>query len=411
MVKEVTMVFIGIDWAEERHDIELISESGQRLRSLSIGHGVEGVSKLQQAIAEFASQPSQVVVGIESDHGLLVSALVASGYTVYPVNPKVANRYRDRQSPAGSKSDAGDAEMLAELVRTDRHRHRPMAGDSQEGLEIGARARAHLRAIRGALRLRNQLRSLLLEFYPAVLPLLAEDDIRDALAILSVAPNPARGRALSRSKIESSLRRHGRQRNLAHRAEQIQQLLQAPQLELKLPKLVSAHSDEVASLVRRLIQARQEVALLEAQLAAAFREHPDAAIHLSFPGLAEILGARVLGESGDDPTRYPDAKARRNYAGNSPVTRASGRKREVKRRVARNRRLADATFCWAESATNVSPGARRLYDQLRARGKHHNEAIRVVANKLVGMLHACLRDRCLYDEETAWRPRLTQEAA
>jgi hypothetical protein len=405
------MVFVGIDWAEKQHDVELISESGQRLRRLRISHGVQGLTQLQETISEFASESSQVVVGIESDHGLLVNFLVGSGYTVYPVNPKVAAQYRDRQSPAGSKSDAGDAGMLANLVRTDRHRHRPLAGDSDQGLEIRARARAHLRAIRVMLRMRNQLRSLLLEFYPAVLPLLAEDDIRDALAILSVAPNPLLGRGLSRSKIESTLRRHGRQRNLATRAVKIQELLRGPQLELNQPRLVSAHSDETASLVRRLLQARQEVALLEEQLGPIFRDHPDADIYLSFPGLADVLGARVLGESGDDPTRYRDARSRRNYVGNSPVTRASGKKREVRRRVVRNRRLADATFCWAQSAINVSPGARQLYERLRARGKHHNEALRVVANKLVGILHACLRDRRLYDSEIAWRSQPIADAA
>jgi hypothetical protein len=405
------MVFVGIDWAEKQHDVELISESGQRLRSLRISHGVQGLTQLQETISEFASESSQVVVGIESDHGLLVNFLVGSGYTVYPVNPKVAAQYRDRQSPAGSKSDAGDAGMLANLVRNDRHRHRPLAGDSDQGLEIRARARAHLRAIRVMLRMRNQLRSLLLEFYPAVLPLLAEDDIRDALAILSVAPNPLLGRGLSRSKIESTLRRHGRQRNLATRAVKIQELLRGPQLELNQPRLVSAHSDETASLVRRLLQGRQEVALLEEQLGPIFRDHPDADIYLSLPGLADVLGARVLGESGDDPTRYRDARSRRNYVGNSPVTRASGKKREVRRRVVRNRRLADATFCWAQSAINVSPGARQLYERLRARGKHHNEALRVVANKLVGILHACLRDRRLYDSEIAWRSQPIADAA
>jgi transposase/transposase IS116/IS110/IS902 family protein len=405
------MVFVGIDWAEKQHDVELISESGQRLRRLRISHGVQGLTQLQETISEFASESSQVVVGIESDHGLLVNVLVGSGYTVYPVNPKVAAQYRDRQSPAGSKSDAGDAGMLANLVRNDRHRHRPLAGDSDQGLEIRARARAHLRAIRVMLRMRNQLRSLLLEFYPAVLPLLAEEDIRDALAILSVAPNPLLGRGLSRSKIESTLRRHGRQRNLATRAVKIQELLRGPQLELNQPRLVSAHSDETASLVRRLLQARQEVALLEEQLGPIFRDHPDADIYLSFPGLADVLGARVLGESGDDPTRYRDARSRRNYVGNSPVTRASGKKREVRRRVVRNRRLADATFCWAQSAINVSPGACQLYERLRARGKHHNEALRVVANKLVGILHACLRDRRLYDADIAWRSQPIADAA
>jgi transposase len=405
------MIFVGIDWSEKQHDVELSSETGQRLRGFRISHGVEGLTKLQEAISQFGSEPSQVVVAIESDHGLLVNALVGSGYAVYPINPLVAARYRERHSVSGSKSDRRDAEMLANLVRTDRHRHRPLAGDSEAGQEVRMRARAHLRAIRLLIRQRNQLRSLLNEYYPAILPLLSADDIRDCLAVLAVAPNPALGRQLSLSKLQSTLRRHGRQRNLETTAAEIQALLRAPQLELLLPKLVSAYSDEVASLVRRLLQAKAEVAELEKQLAAVFREHPDAEIHLSFPGLANVLGARVLGESGDDPTRYPNAKARCNYAGNTPITRASGRRKEVTRRVVRNRRLADATFRWAESALNTSPGARRFYDQLRARGNSHNTAIRKVANKLVGILHVCLQHRQLYDETRAWSPAVIRDAA
>jgi len=405
------VVFVGIDWSEEQHEVEVMAESGQRLRSLQIAHGVDGLTKLQATIAEFVTDPGEVVVGIESDHGLLVNALVASGYAVYPINPLTAARYRDRHSLAGNKSDRRDAVMLANVVRTDRHQLRSLRGDSEQALEIRARARAHIRAIQLQNQLRNQLRSRLLEFYPAVLPLLAADDLRDALAVLSVAPLPATGRGLSRSKLESTLRRHGRQRNVATRAEEIQRLLRAPQLDLQQSRLVSAYADEVSTLTRLLIQVRTELANLEAQLSQAFRSHPDAKIFFSFTGLADILGARVLGESGDDPTRYADASARRNYSGNPPVTRASGKKKDVIRRVARNRRLANATFCWAESAVRHSPGARQLYQRLRHRGQTHNMAARVIANRLVGMLHACLRDRTVYDEQRAWTARLTQHAA
>ena len=143
----------------------------------------------------------------------------------------------------------------------------------------------------------------------------------------------------------------------------------------------------------------------------ALREHPDVKIFLGFTGLADILGARVLGESGDDPTRYADATARRNYSGNPPVTRASGKKKMVMRRVARNRRLANATFCWAESAVRHSAGARVAYRRLRARGQTHNMATRAIANKLVGVLHACLRDRTPYQEARAWPGGLSQYAA
>jgi hypothetical protein len=229
--------------------------------------------------------------------------------------------------------------------------------------------------------------------------------------VLSVAPNPEQGRRLSLSKLEATLRRHGRQRNLAARAAQIQALLREPHLELESAKLAGAYSDEVQYLVRTLLHVRSEIAQLEQQLAVDFREHPDAEIYLSLPGLADVLGARVLGESGDDPTRYPNARSRKNYVGNSPVTKASGRSRQVQRRIARNRLLADATFRWAACAINASPGTRRYYEQLKAREKSHTVAVRALANKLTGILHGCLRERRLYDEASAWPVQLHEEAA
>ncbi len=146
--------------------------------------------------------------------------------------------------------------------------------------------------------------------------------------------------------------------------------------------------------------------MLEADgVEAHFGQHPDAEIYLSQPGLGTILGARVLGEFGDDPDRYAGARARKNYAGTSPITRQSGKKKTVHARHVHNDRLLDALGRQAQSALNVSPGARAYYDQLRDRGVGHSAALRQLANRLVGILHGCLKTRTLYDEATAWPPR------
>jgi transposase len=145
-------------------------------------------------------------------------------------------------------------------------------------------------------------------------------------------------------------------------------------------------------------------------VAEGFGRHPDADIVTSQPGLGPILGARVLAEFGDDRDRYADAKARKNYAGTSPITRASGTRRVVLARYARNRHLADATHQWAFCALTASSGARVYYDTLRARGIGHHAALRQLANRLVGILHGCLKSRTRYDEDTAWR-QLTAQAA
>ena len=161
----------------------------------------------------------------------------------------------------------------------------------------------------------------------------------------------------------------------------------------------------MASLTKVIAANNHQITELEAVLDDHFAQHPDAAILRSLPGLGVVTGARVLGEFGDDPTRYDSAKARRNYAGTSPLTVASGTRTVVRARHIRNKRLADALHWWAFNAITRSPGARALYDRRRAAGDTHSGALRVVANRLVAILHGCLRTHTTYDEHTAWAHR------
>ena len=124
------MIFIGDDWAEDHHDVYLMDAAGARLASRRLPEGLAGIGRLHQLVAGHVEQPDEVVIGIETDRGLWVDALTAAGYRVYAINPLVVARYRDRHHLSGAKSDAGDAKLLADLVRTDRHNHRPLAGDS-----------------------------------------------------------------------------------------------------------------------------------------------------------------------------------------------------------------------------------------------------------------------------------------
>ena len=227
----------------------------------------------------------------------------------------------------------------------------------------------------------------------------------DALAVLAIAPTPTLGRRLSRSKIAAALRRGGRQRRIDERAVEIQTALRAEQLAGAAARRRRHGRHRSPPWSRSIAELTTQIAALEAELADRFEQHPDAKIIRSLPGLGMILGARVLGEFGDDPNRYADAKSRKNYAGTSPITRASGKHHVVLARYARNRRLADACYLWAFAALTASPGARAFYDQRRAAGDTHNRALRALANRLVGILHGCLRHGTLYDEHTAWAHR------
>lgn len=401
-------LFVGVDWAEEHHDVCVMDSDGRVRAKGRVSNDLAGIAKIHDliggALPDGIDDEVVVAVGIETDRGLLVRALVAAEYRVLAVNPLAVDRYRDRHRVSGAKSDPGDARVLADMVRTDAHQHRPVAVDSDLAEAIKLVARSHQSAIWSRRRLANQVRSALREYYPAAVA--AFDDLTsgDAVEVLAIAATPEQGRSLSRSKIASALRRGGRQLNIDTRAVKIQTALRSDQLA-QPATVTDAYGAIVASLTQVIAAHNRQIAELESVLDEHFGRHPDAAILLSLPGLGVVTGARVLGEFGDDPNRYADAKARRNYAGTSPLTVASGTRRIVRARHIRNRRLADALHWWAFNAITRSPGARALYDRRRAAGDTHSGALRVVANRLVAILHGCLRTRTLYDENTAWAHR------
>jgi hypothetical protein len=416
-------LFVGDDWAEDHHDVEVVDETGRRLARARLDEGMAGMTRLHELLAEHLDQDAvdpetgtlaegAVIVGIETDRGPWVSALVAAGYQLYALNPLSVARYRERHSTSGAKSDPGDAHVLAEIVRLDRAHHRAVAGDSDQADALKLTARAHQSLIWERTRHLQRLRQVLREYFPGMLEALAVGRLElidpDALELIERAGDPDRATRMSRAKIAALLKR-ARRRDVEARAEAIQAALRAP--ALRQPAAVGAAYATIASTqVRLLSTLNTQIPALEEVVAQGFSQHPDAELYLSQPGLGQVLGARVLAEFGDDPTRYRDGKARRNYAGTSPITRASGRRHLVLARYARNRRLADAVHQWAFCALSASPGARAYYDELRARKIGHHAALRQLGNRLVGILHGCLKTRTRYDETTAWAHRTATAA-
>jgi hypothetical protein len=399
-------LFVGDDWAEDHHDVEVMSEAGKVLAKRRLPEGVAGIAQLHELIGRHLGEDAddaEVVVGIETDRGPWVAALVSAGYLVFPVNPLQASRYRARLGVSGAKSDAGDAHMLADMVRTDSHQLRAAAGDSAEAEGLKVLARTHKTLIwertRAVQRLRHQLR----EYYPAALEAYDDLDAPDTLELLGKAPDPARAAKLTRAQVSAALKRAGR-RNITDRATAILAALRSPQLG-QPAAVTAAYAATVRSLIAVITVLNEQVKILQGQVEENFGRHPDAEIYRSQPGMGAVLGARVLAEFGDDPHRYADGKARKNYAATSPITRASGKKKVVAARFIHNDRLVDALNAQAFTALRASPGARALYDDLRARGIQHNDALRRLANRLVGILHGCLKTRTLYDEATAWSHR------
>jgi transposase len=329
------VLFVGLDWAEEHHDVAVMAETGRVVAARRVPEGLAGLRVLHELLADQVQDPAEVVVGTETDRGLFVGALVAAGYRVYAVNPLAVSRYRDRHQVSGAKSDTGDAKVLADLVRTDRHNHRPVAGDSELAEAVKVLARTHQSLVWTRQRQVNQLRSLLREFYPGALAAFGTDlGGRDALAVFQVAPTPTLGRGLSQARLAAVLGRAGRQRRVQDRAAELQAALRAPQLAAS-PVVAEAYCAAVTALVEVIGTLNHQLEQLTSQLDHRFETHPDAEIVRSLPGLGLVLGARVVAEFGDDPTRYGHPKARKSYAGTAPITRASGKRQLVVARLAR----------------------------------------------------------------------------
>jgi transposase len=344
-------------------------------------------------------------VAIETPRGLLVACLRATGRSVYPINPMAVARYRDRHSIAGRKSDHGDAVVLANILRTDLHTHRPLPADSELAQAIAVLARAQQDAVWDRTCAHNKLRSHLREYFPGFLAAFAEARggimRSEARVILAAAPAPAAAATLTLTQLRSLLRKAGRSRGIDTEAARLREAFRAEQMR-QPPLVEQAMGRQALALLRHLDAACTSADDLEQAVIASFDQHPDAGIITSFPGLGPLTGARVLAETGDDRSRFADAKGLKAYAGAAPITRASGKTIAVLHRRVKNQRLAAAGYIWAFSAITASPGARAHYDRRKTAGDRHTAAQRNLFNRLLGCLHHCLATSQPYDETTAF---------
>lgn len=408
-------VFCGIDWAEDHHDIALVDQDGTLVAKRRIDDDAAGFAALLQLLVDTGDQPEDPIpVAIETSHGLLVACLRTTGRRVFAINPMSVSRYRDRHSVARRKSDAGDAFVLANILRTDLAAHRPLPADSELAQAIAVLARAQQDAVWARTDAHNKLRSLLREFYPAVLAAFASKRgglLRaEARALLAAAPTPCAAARLTKAQLRAVLRRAGLQRSIDAEADRLQRLLRDDYLHHP-PVVEEAFGRQALALLRQLDTACANADDLAVAAAEHFAQHPDAAIITSLPGLAALTGARVLAEIGDDPARFVDARGLKAYAGSAPVTRASGKTTTVLHRRVKNQRLASVGYVWAFAALTASPGARAHYDRRKTAGDRHVAAQRNLFNRLLGCLHHCLHTRQTYNEAIAFPATPTTSTA
>jgi transposase len=399
-------VYCGIDWAEDHHDIALADRDGKLLARRRVSDDAAGLTALLGLLAEHGDTAGDLIpVAIETPRGLLTACLRATGRKVYPINPMAVARYRDRHSVSGGKSDHGDSVVLANVLRTDIGFHRPLPADSELAAAIAVLARARQDAVWDRTTAHNKLRSHLREYFPGFLAAFADAKhgiMRpEARAILAAAPTPADAAKLTVAQLRALLKKAGRRRGLDADAARLRDAFRAPQMR-QLPLVEQAMGRQTLALLGQLNAACAAAAGLEHAATESFSLHPDAGIITSFPGLGPLTGARVLAETGDDRSRFQDAKGLKAYAGAAPVTRASGKTKSVTHRRIKNNRLAAAGSSWAFSALTASPGARAHYDRRRDAGDRHAAAQHNLFGRLLGCLHRCLTTGQHYDETVAF---------
>jgi transposase len=386
--------FAGIDWASADHAVCVIDERAKVLFRAMVAHTRDGLTELLRALRKFGP-PAELAVSIERPSGLLVDVLVEAGFPVVPIHPNAVKASRPRYAAAASKTDLGDAFMLADLLRTDGHRFQPLRPLSDETRALRALVRTRDDLVAERVRVANQLRALLERFWPGAAAIFFDVDSPIALAFLRRFPTPQSAERLGEKRLGAFLARHAYCGRRSPR-ELLERLRKAP-AGLAGDLEVDASGELVLALVSVLDPVVAQIQRLTAAVEHALETHPDGALVASFPRAGHVNAAQILAELGDDRGRFVSEEHLAAEAGVAPVTKASGKSRSVAFRWACNKRLRSALTCFADNSRHASPWAAAAYRRARARGCDHPHATRILARAWIRVLWRCWVDRTPYD--------------
>ena len=393
---------VGLDWAQDDHAVCVIDEQAQVHLRCTVAHSASGLADLIHQLRGVAD-PAALPIAVERPSGLLIDTLVEAGFPVVPIHPNALKASRPRYSAAQGKSDPGDAFILADLLRTDGHRFRPLhpLSDDTRALRALARSRDDLVVQRVALA--NQLRALLESFWPGAAAIFAEVDSPIALAFLARYPTPASAAHLGEKRLAAFL---ARQAYCGRRpAAQLLDRLRAAPAGLAGPAECEAKGELVRTLAAVLEPLVTQLQLLTASLEHAVAQHPDGPIIMSFPRAGRVNAAQILAELGDDRARFTHPDQLAAEAGVAPVTYESGKHRGVGYRWACNKRLRRAVTCFADNSRHASPWSAQVYRRARDRGCDHPHAVRILGRAWLRVLWRCWQDRKPYDPAAHRRAR------
>jgi transposase len=390
-------LFAGFDWASDHHDVVTVDPDGKIVLELTIDDTAEGWATLRDQFAKHVGQDlSAVAVAVETNNGPAVERLLAMGCAVYPLNPKVAERYRERKSNAGCKDDRLDAFSFADALRTDGQAWRRLKPDDPVTQELRLLCRDEIQLIGQRTALVNQLRAALREYYPAALEAFEDWTSDGPWAFVQAFPTPQALVAAGKRRWDKFLhanrlyRRETYERRLEIFAR-ADQFCGTPPVTRAKSRLALALAAQLRVLEKQLVEYRQSIETL-------FSQHPDHDLFGSLPGAGPKIAPRLLGELGNDPTRFDTHESLQCYGGSAPVTRQSGKNRWVSFRRACNTTLRATLHYWADKSRGKCAWAQAYYQHKRDHGQSHAAALRCLANRWVKILWKMWQTHTLYDE-------------
>ena len=386
-------MYVGIDWASRAHELCVVDESGVVVEQFGFAHSERGIANALERLAK-VGRPSELPVAIERPDGLLVDRLLEAGHPVVPIHANAFHAARPRWEGAGSKSDVGDAYRLADLLRSDQHRLRPLRPLDRATRELQALLRLRDDHVKARVAATNQLAALLGQHWPGAAAIFGRLDSEIALAFLERYPTPDSTARLGETRLAAFLRRHsycGRR----SASELLARLRQAPQpVHILDPEIVSELVHAQTRLIRTLLAS---IADLDRAIAAILDQHAKAQLLQPLPRVGTISLGQLIAEVGPLLDRTTSADEAAALCGAVPVTKRSGQQRGVCFRYATNAKARKALTIWADNSRHASPWAERIYRDARARGCRHPHAVRILARAWLRVIWACWHTNTPYD--------------
>ncbi len=385
-------MFAGIDWGGHRHQLAVVDDDGAVMMNERFSHDCAGLSELLEALRGHGRPP--IPVGIERCEGIVVEALQANGHPVFPLSPRTAARARERYQASARKDDRFDAFVLADTLRLEHRRWRPLALPSAELAELRVLVRDRRRTLESQQAVEAQLRATLDAYHPGVARLFSSVDRGITLAFLRDYPTPATAARVGNARMQGFLDRHGYSGRVP--ADLLVERLRAHLLSAT-PGSIEGHRFAALTLADHLELLNRQLKAFDARIAEVFCRHPDADIFASFPGAGPVVSSSLLAEIGEDRLRFPTVAVLLAEAGLAPVTLASGKVTRVRLRRACNARLRDTFSCWAYTLKRIDDPTRAAYLAARARGQHAHRALRGVGARWARVLWRCWQDGVPFD--------------